>query len=229
MNKDQLQTGLDALTAAAEASNPAARNKALFEKANAGTITDEERDELLKSLGGGGSLAADVTAPLQTESMAKSVDVSPYIKEQHGAILAGFTTLCDRIEKSEGAEHQFRVALATSVVQLGQMVKSLSDQVEALAGQPAGPVRSQGVNAPTGAEPVEKSLAGQPAGSDKKLSKSQVLEIMQTISQENGGFSKGGENMSTAIAKYEIGTELSKGLAQEVLEMAKAQRSSQAA
>jgi len=224
MDQNQLQTGLDALTAAAEASNPAARSKLLFAKANEGTITGEERDELVKSLGGGGGLAADVTAPLQSDAMVKSIDVSPYIKEQHGAVVAGLATLANRIEKSEGSEHQFRVALATSVVQMGELVKSLSDQVAALSGQPAGPVRSAGVNAPA-ATPIEKSLAGQPAEGNK-LSKSQVMEIMQTISEDNSGFAKSGENMSTAIAKYEITNEISKGLAKEVLDVAKVQRAS---
>jgi hypothetical protein len=225
MDQTQLQTGLDALTAAAEASNPAARSKALFEKANAGTATPEEREELLKSLGGSGTLAAAATAPLQTEALVKSVDVSPYIKEQHAGVVDALTVLADRIEKGEGSEHQFRCALATSVVQMGEMVKSLSDQVAALSGQPAGPVLSKGLGP---AAPVERPIAGQPPAANK-LSKSEVLDVMQTISQENGGFSKGGENMSTAIAKYEIATELSKGLAQEVMAVAKAQRSPQAA
>ena len=217
MDENTLNQGLAALAAAAEAGNPVARQKVLFEKAQNGSITSEENDELVKSLGGGGALANDVIAPIQTDSIQKSLDVSEYLREHHMGLEKSLSVLCDRIEKSESMDQGFRVALAQTLTAQGELIKGLSDQVAVLSGQPAGPVKSRGVVGQSAASAtVEKSMGGNPASN--KLAKSQVLDIMEEISEGNGGFSKSGENMAVAIAKYEGGTEITKSLAQEVMD-----------
>ena len=226
MNKENLSKGLAALQHAAEAGNPAARRNALLEKAQAGGLTTYENDELIKSLGGASELADQARAPMQTEAIQKSLDVSDYIREHHEGLEKSLGVLCDRIEKSEAQDQGFRIALAQTLTGMGDMVKSLSDQVATLSGQPAGPVRSHGViGADEENATVEKSMGGQPPAG-RKLSKNQVLDVMETISEAHGGFSKGGENMSVAIAKYESGTELSKGLAEEIMTTFRASRQS---
>jgi hypothetical protein len=228
MNKENLEKGLAALQHAADAGNPVARRNALLEKAKAGELTADENDELVKSLGGGSELKDAATASLQTEGLQKSLDVSDYLREHHEGLQKSLGVLCDRLEKSEAQDQGFRIALAQTLTGMGDMVKGLADQVEVLSGRPAGPVKSQGVvGAPADGAAVEKSMAGQPSG--RRLTKSQVLDIMDVISEGGNGFPKGGENMATAIAKYESGTEISKALSEEVLAIAHAPASNQPA
>lgn len=217
MDRNQLDTGLAALQAAAENGNPAARQKILMEKANAGTISPQENDELIKSLGGAGSLTDAVTAPFENDTISKSLDVSDFLRENNDALTKSLVMLADQIEKGQGQDHTFRLAVAGTLVDVTNLVKSLSDRVDALMGTPARPVISKGTIAPS-ADPVEKSIAGQPAAGEQ-LSKSQVLDYMEAIAQNNDGVSKSGENMLTAITKYETTTALSPALATEVREL----------
>lgn len=230
MKKESLEKGLAALQHAAEAGNGAGRRAELLEKAQTGELTAEENEELIKSLGGGSEFTEAVTAPLQTDTIQKSLDVSDYLREHHEGLEKSLTVLAERIEKSEVQDQNFRIALAQTVTSLGDMVKSLHEQVQTLSGQPAGPVLSAGVTgAPAEDSTVQKSFAGQPPGGSKKLSKGQVLDLMEKIGEENNGLSKSGENMSVAIAKYEGGNEISKSLHDEVIARFREESSRQSA
>lgn len=224
MDKTQLEAGLAALTAAAEAGNGAVRQKELFAKAQAGTITTEENDELVKSLGGH-TLAKSVTAPFATNDViAKSIDVSDYLRETNNALQKSLEVLADHVQKSEANDQSFRVALATSLNELGKVVKSVQDDVARFMASPRGPVQSTGVNTAGATAPavVDKPIAGQSASG--KLSKSEALAIMQEISDRNGGKSSAGEDMSVAITNYEQFNQLTKSLADECLAIHKSRR-----
>ena len=210
MEKSALQKGLDALTAAAEAGNPAVRKNELMAKASAGTITSDENEELIKSLQGDSD---DVTAPFtENSSLQKSLDVSEYLRENNNALLKSLDAISSRVDSQEQRQRDFDLALAKSVVGLGDLVKSMADQIAEMSGQPASAPRSVGVRAD---DVVQKGFAGQ-APQGVQLSKSQVLDVMESISEANNGFSKSGESMATAIAKYEGGNEISPSLAAEI-------------
>lgn len=218
MNKSQLEKGLAALQAAAEAGNDQARQRELMAKAADGTITPEENEELIKSLGGGDKLADQVLEPLDSETIQKSIDVSDYLREQHEGLSKGLATLAEHIQKSEAADQRFRVALAQTVTELASMVQAQGEQINKALGLPAEPVKSRGVvGAPAHDVAMEKSTVGP----NDALTKSQVLDILEAMSRDESygtgeGLSKSGENLSVAIAKYEMETAISPTLAAEV-------------
>lgn len=195
---DDLEKGLKTLEeVAATPRNP--RTAELFAKAQGGTITSEERDELVKSLATG-NLSSKATEALEaSDTIKKSLDVSDFLKENHRGLVAGLTVLADTIEKSDANEHQFRVALAKSVIQIGeqvmeqgQLVKSL---VERLDKTPARPPKSV-----TPPQPLQKSFAGVTDGDT--LSKSQIVDAMSDMI-EKGNRMVAGEDMLHAATKYE--------------------------
>ena len=220
VTKDDLEKGLAALQAVASNGNPAARKRELFAKAQEGMISDEENDELIKSLRGG-SLAEEATAGLRTnDTIQKSFDVSSTLKEYVTATTEGMGALADRIEKSEADEHGFRMALAKSMLDLGSLMKSVIEQVEMISGQPARAPRAVGANA------IAKSFAGdvpeQTPGTGStpqsgRLNKAQVLDLLNEMSVEKSFVSASGENLTNAVAKYESTNQISKALADEVL------------
>lgn len=213
LNEGDLKKGVEALKAAANAGNPLARRGVLFQKAQDGSATPEEIDELRKSLGSS-SLADAATAPISgSDTIKKSIDVSDFLREATNGMTEGLRVLADHISKSQGDDHGFRIAAATTIagmhdaiVAQGEMIKSIAAQVGVAMNQPARGPRSQGVRA----EPMAKSFAGQPAPqgaqaatTGEDLSKGQILDVMDDMHLSKGIRQIGGEDMLKAISKYE--------------------------
>lgn len=229
MSQQQLEKALATLLGTVEADSPANQLDALMAKSKAGTATPEETDALIKALGGKSGLSAEVAQDLEpSDSMAKALNVTSYLADQHDGIVTAFATITDHLAKSDAADHQFKVAMAQSMVALSKSLSALGEQIDALGNAPASLQKS--MSGPAGqqpaapaAAPVERAVNGQPT-TGEKLSKAQVLEAMDTIARKNNNTSAAGESMSTAIAKYEMTGMLSKSLAAEVKQVAKEQR-----
>lgn len=195
-----LEKGLRALEAASTAG--AAGNQELLKKAADGSITEEEKDELIKSLSGD-SLADKATKGLTgNDTIRKSVDVSDYLREQHYGMVAGLEVLASHMEKSQAVDHEFRKALATTVVQVASLVKSQAEEIAELrksldtwGAQPARAPKSP--QTPT----LAKSFAG--GQSADSISKSQIEDAFSSM-LEKGMESIGGEELIKAATKYEV-------------------------
>ena len=218
LTEADLEKGLARLEAAAKAPS---RAQELFSKAQSGTATPEERDELLKSLGGGSPLAQETTDALRkSQALADGLEVSDFLNDLHKGLLAGLELLAGRMEKGESAGQDFRVALATTMLSTVDMVKSvredvkaLRDDIKALAGQPARAPKSQGVPA----QPLNKAFApqvAQPAAG--QLSKAEIEDTM-TAMLAKGMTLVGGEPLLVAATKYETTSSISPAVLAEVM------------
>src|SRR5688500_6272608 len=133
-----LEAGLTKLQKSATADNPVSRRNELLAKAQtAAGLTADENAELVKSLTSPEAFAQTVTAPLQSDDMVKSVDVSPYLREQHDAMVKSLGILAERLEKSETKDHEFKVALATTMHIQTELMKSYDARLGVIEGQPA--------------------------------------------------------------------------------------------
>jgi hypothetical protein len=207
LTKDDLEKGLKALEEAAQ-SPEKSRAAALFQKAMSGSAGPAELQELVKSISGG-SVTSAAVEPLKNSDLEKSLDVSPYLRENQKALVESMTVLAGALEKSEGSQTAFNRVLATAVVQLGDLVKSvdnkLTEQAELLKSvsaaasvTPAYPPKSQGP-AP---KALEKSFAGgAPEGEGPRLSKGQILSVMTDMVKSN--VPMGTEDVLKAVAQYE--------------------------
>lgn len=208
LTEADLVKGMEALTEAANKNNTATRSAELFQKAQSGEITDDERDELVKSLRGS-ALTEKVTQGLGTDTIQKSIDVSDFLRDATTGITEGLRTLTDHIQKSQTDDHGFRVALATTISAMtdvitnqGELLKSMATQ---LGVQAARPPKSQGVR---GAQPLAKSFAGTPAqanGAEQgaELSKSQILDGLDAMISKGLTSASNGEDLVKASTKYE--------------------------
>lgn len=215
LTETDLQKGVEALKVAANKGNVHARRAELFAKANAGTASDEEVEELRKSLSPE-SLAETTTAPMKSDTIRKSIDVSDFLREQTNGMVSGLEKLANHIQKSEATDHGFRVAVAQTLASMsdvvreqGEMLKSIATSVGVAMNNPArGPkARVQGV------QPIAKSFAGTggaggqaPApGTDdgEELSKAEILKTLDDMHLNKGMTNAGGEDLLKAIAKYE--------------------------
>lgn len=214
LSKAALEKGLKQLEDAARA--PTQRAEELFGKSKEGTITPEERDELVKSLTTG--LGARATEGLRngSEEMNKSINVSGYLKEQHEGLIHALDTLGSHIQKSEAQDLEYRVALANTLLGSAALLKSQDARLDAqeallksitekmgiIAAQPArGPKSAAGATAAAaGTEPLNKSFAGQPGGSE--MSKSDILNSMSDMIHK-GMEQVAGENLMLSATKFE--------------------------
>lgn len=226
LTEADLQKGLDALKTAASANNPTARRAELFQKAQSGEISDDERDELVKSLNGS-ALADKATAGLRDNgTIQKSIDVSDFLKESTEGTVEGLRVLAEHIQKSQGDDHAFRVALATTITDLvgtvqaqGQLIKSMGEKMGIALAQPARGPKSQGV---ARAQPMQKSFAGQGAAQGSavqndgtELTKSQTLDVLEEMNKSQA-LAPCGENLTHAITKYESTNQISPALLKDV-------------
>lgn len=225
LTEADLQKGLDALKNAAASNNPHARRAELFQKAQSGAITPEENDELIKSLNGN-ALTEQVTRGLKTDTIQKSIDVSDFLRESNDGLITGLATLSEHIQKSQSDDHGFRIALATTltglvdtVVQQGALIKSMSEKLGVVVQQPARGPKAQGVR---GAQPMQKSFAGNPAPSGAgvqpdgiELTKSQTLDVLEEMNKSMS-LAPCGENLTHAVAKYESTNQISPALLKDV-------------
>lgn len=203
LTQADLEKGLQALESAV-ASPSAARNAELFAKAQDGSITPEERDELTKAISANITLTAEATAPFTSnDTLRKSMDVSDFLREFSKGVVDSLTTLSANIEKSQSSDHKFRKALATTLVQFGEVTKSMADKIEVL--EKSLNVRtSQPARAPKAFTPpqaIEKGFSGT-APQGAQLTKSQIEDAMSDMLQK-GVDEVGGEPLLQASSKYE--------------------------
>lgn len=228
LTPDELRKSLSRLEELASAQTPASRKEALLAKALNSDLETEEREELLSLMGGRpnpNSLPAQVAKamdPTENDTLQKSIDVSDFLSEMHGATARALDTLAEAIEKSSNGQHEFNVVLAKSVLDMSrvlaqqtEMTKAMSSRLGVIESQPARAPKSKGL-----AAPIEKSFAGEPAGG--QLSKRQVLDTLEHMlikSDANGygGNAVCGENLLNAIAKYEATDQISKSLYAEMV------------
>jgi len=222
-----LEKGLRELEAASRTPSQT-RSAELFQKAQDGTITADERDELVKSVSRG--LGAEATSGLtENETLTKSLDVSDFLKEQHTGLVTGLETLADHIEKSETRDQEFRVALATTLHHMGELVKAqdsriaaqesllkgIADRLGVIAAQPArGPKSVEAARAAAGGG-MQKSFAGAVGGAS--LSKGQILETMHTMLTKGMEMVEG-EDIVKAAIKYESLKEITPTMLKSVQE-----------
>jgi hypothetical protein len=229
INQTELEKGLRRLEASAKA--PQARAADLFNKAQDGSITPEEREELIKSVSTDlGQRATNALA--ESDTIKKSLDVSDYLREQHLGVVTGLETLAGHIEKSEARDQEFRIALASTLFQMGELVKSqvaradtaeamlksVTERLGIIAAQPArGPKSVAGAqHAAANSQGMNKSFAGQPAEGDR-LSKGQINEALTEMLMK-GTDTVGGESLVLAAAKYESLNEISPDLFKAVVD-----------
>jgi len=220
MNKETLEKGLQALQEAAEEGNPSARRGELFQKAQDGEITAEEHEELLKSLGGAGSIFADVDDNFSgNDPLQKSIDASDYLRESTDALVKSLHTICDRIEKSESKDQNFRIALAQTLTAQGDIIKSLCDAVDDMRGQTSRGPKSVGVNAVAKAAPLQKSFAGE-APTPYGMGREDILDAFEKAIHSNEQMFAG-EDLVKAATKYESSNNISEGMLKALVDFTK--------
>ena len=203
----------------------------LLKKAVSGDLTAEENARLISLMQGKGSeqadtLAKSATAQLQPASnpaIGQAVEVSDYLNAFHSSNLKALEVIADAIEKSDAREHDFQVVLAKAVVQIGNLVKSLSDKLDSWSEQEAAPpqgARSAAQATQTKPQPIQKSMAGGAPEGDR-LSKAQILDTLEamhvdSLQKGRGGQAICGEDLNKSIAKYEQTGKMTRSLVDEM-------------
>jgi hypothetical protein len=158
------------------------------------------------------------------ETIQKALDVSEYLDEQHSELCKALTEVADRIEKSDQRQHEFNLVQARAIVQMGSLVKAMSERLGVIESQPARQPKSRGVRA----APLQKGFGGEPPPGEQ-LSKSEVLDTLEVMMRESvdkggSGASAGGEDLLKAISKYEQFNAISRPLLKEVQAYRRQQR-----
>jgi hypothetical protein len=242
LSEYDLIKGIQALKDAAEKSGSSRKNE-LLAKAQRNSLTDEERQELIKSIDGS-SLSRDVMEGLESDSINKSIDVSEFLRDTTDGVRSGMQKLADSIEKSANDAHTYRVHLAHTLLSLGDIIKSqresLDEQNELIKSQneylesltsrlgqvPARAPKSAGIPS---AQPMHKSFAGSPAPAREAatldgdvLSKSQILDVMEEMNKSSiSGYSPSGVPIMAAVADYELSNALDPRMLRDIAEFRK--------
>lgn len=218
----ELTKALDQLTNLVKGNDPASRKEELLQKSlQGGELEAEERAELMNLIGGGEedgggeSLSKSATAsldPEDDETIAKSIEVSEYLRVHHKGTVDGLSVLADTLEKAQAQTNEFNLTLAKAIVQVGRGLEEFQKSVESWSSQPLSSGRAARNPKQAKAQAIQKSFAGTaPEGS--KLSKSQVMDLMESMNRRSeSGLSPSGEDMTQAIAKYESSGRMSKSL-----------------
>lgn len=251
VDADALMKSMDALEAAADGlEEPEVDRRAELAKAlEDGTLSDDERTELLELLGAQEPTSADTVVkseedvdaePLEkgfdevfSSEFSEDYDVSPFLEKFGHTVGASLDILREDMSKSAADQGRFNRALAKSfrgiaqVIQSQQdMIKSLGEQNTALAGRlgivEQRPVGRKSISSAGQAKPLAKSFAGQEP-SELGLSKSDIykgLHILMAKYKDNGGRARNGEPIDRAVASLEAGAQsISKSLLSEVKEV----------
>jgi hypothetical protein len=228
ITSDDLQKSLDKLEEYATSDDPVARKDALLAKAGEGDLEKAERDELFDLLGG--TPATEPETPTVGEDLVKSMtdvegpgtqealDVSPYLREQHEAMVKSLQSVGDYIEKSDKRQHEHSLMQSKALVEMGHLVKGMSERLETIESQPVRGPKSRGVTAD---QTLTKSFVGDESGGEQQLSKSEISDALDGImaeSMENGrnGLTKSGEDILLEISKFEQSSKISPSMHGEV-------------
>lgn len=236
LTADDLDKSLDRLSAFAEENNPTARKEILLAKAAEGSLEKSERDELFTFLGGSDVVDDGETATTIGDDLVKSMtdesntdlqealDVSPYLREQHDAMVKSLQSVGDFIEQSDKRQHEHSLMQSQALVEMGTLIKGMSVRLGIMEKQPARGPKSAGVG--TG-ETLAKSFAGDGSGSDGsgggdgQLSKGEIMTALNGLmadSMDGGrnGMTKGGQDILLSISGFEQSSKLSPAMFGEV-------------
>lgn len=229
LTTDDLQKSLDKLEQVAATDDPPSRREALLASASDRELSKSEREELFELLGGESTTTAtdddvgdEIVKSMQgNEELAKALDVSDYLQEQHTELVKSLHVVGEKIRESDNRHHEFGLVMARAVHDIGTMVKSLAEQIETLGAAPARAPKSMGVRAQP-QQVMQKSFAGGPSG-EEQLAKSEVLEALDGLMQESmskgqGGAAPFGEDITLACAKYEQTHQISRPMLNAVQE-----------
>lgn len=211
---DDLQKSLDKLEELSKSEDGPSRKEELLAKAGEEELTKSENEELYNLLGGGevnaDSAADDIAKSLtDNEPLQKSLDVSSYLQENHDALVKSLSAVGESIEKSDHRRHEFQLTQARAVLDIGRLVKSMSETLSAMVQQPVAGPKSAGV----GAQALSKSFGGEPPA-EERLSKSDVLNALdglmeESLTKSDVGRLANGEDISVATAKFESSQQIS--------------------
>lgn len=205
-----LQKSLDKLAAFAESGDAPSRKDRLLSKAANETLSKSEQEELFELLGGVSAVAdepgeAIVKSMGENDNLQKALDVSEYLQEQHTEMVKSLRSVGEEIQKSDNRRHEFNLVMAKAIRDIGLMVKSMSEQMTIVGGQPSRAPKSLGLG---GRSPqvLQKSFAGSESG--ESMNKSQVLDGLDGLMAESmekglGGTTDTGEDIALATSKYE--------------------------
>lgn len=193
------------------------RKTELLQKAQSG-LEPAEATELYELLGGqsageSDSLAKSVTEGIGTGTNSEAAfDVAPFLQEHNEALTKSLGTLADAIEGQGQRDHEFNMLMARAVADMGNMVKSMSESQTsdfAAIRERLGIIEAQPIRAPKsvglqGAQPMNKSFAGQEegAGPFDGLNKAQVFGVLDEM-LKSGVSSVGGTDISLLNARIE--------------------------
>ncbi len=213
LSGDDLQKSLNALEDMVNEGDSVSRKDQLLAMAHAGELEKSERDELFDILGGG---AGDTTGAGDVgETLAKSLsenptidqalDVSDYLREQHGELVKSLYAVGEEIQKSESREHERFLVTAKAISDIGHLVKGMSERLGVIETQPAHAPKSLGIRQDR--DVLNKGFGGTPPA-EEQLTKSSVLNALDAMNEES--FEKGmegriatGEDITLAVAHFE--------------------------
>jgi len=221
---DDLQKSLDKLEEFAKAGDTISRKDELLSRASTGDLTKSENEELFQLLGGGEVQPVKedngITKSLtDNEPLRKSMDVSSYLQENHDAMVKSLDTVGEAIQKSDSRRHEFALIQAKAILDIGNLVKSMSETLDAVVNQPVSGPKSAGVR--PGTKPLQKSFAGTSPAGEEALSKSMILDSLdglmnKSMSEGQGGRTMAGEDINLAIAKFETTSQISPSMMESV-------------
>lgn len=210
LTEDDLEKSLSRLQRLVDADDPVSRKQFLLEKAQQETLEKSEQTELFELLGNasadGDYFESEVVKGLEeNDTLQKALDVSDFLQEQHAELVKSLGTLAGYLEKSDSRQHEFNLILAKAVADEGRLIKGIAERLSVIEDQPARGPKSRGVTA----SPLEKSFAGVSAPGMDQLGKSEALDGLVGLLEENmakggGGFTEDGVNIAEAVTKCEM-------------------------
>jgi len=224
LTADDLQKSLDKLEEFAKMGDTRSRKDELLARAAAGNLAKSENEELFQLLGGGEAQPVKkddgITKSLtDNEPLQKSMDVSSYLQENHEAMVKSLDAVGDAIQKSDARRHEFALIQAKAILDIGNLVKSMSETLDAVVEQPVSGPKSAGVR--PGTKPLQKSFAGTAPGGEEVLTKSMILDsldglMVKSMTEGQGGRTMAGEDINLAIAKFETTSQISPSMMEQV-------------
>jgi hypothetical protein len=202
-----------------ESNDTQTRKERLFAKSRDGNLSKSEKQELLRLIDGsdaqpeeslGKSAAAEVTA---SEDVARTIEVSDYLRAQADGLCKGMQTLGDAIEGHKSAQHEHNLLMAQVLCDIGHVVKSLSETHEQKMEQPVRAPKARGV-----VQPMQKSFGeGERPTVDHNIVRSALLEMTEkSFAKGLGGRSDSGNDLSKAVTMFESSRELPAPIVEEV-------------
>jgi len=211
LTENDLEKSLNRLTEYASEGDTVSRKEELLSKAGKEDLEKSEREELFEILGGETPSVDEEDDSLtksfkENDTLQKALDVSDFLREQNSELCKSLDMLSDRQNEGDKRQHEFNLMLSKAIVDVGNLVKSMSDSMEDSLSQPARAPKSKGLQ---GNQVMQKSFAGEQETAKDQLSKAQVIKQLEDIMHETMEKSQGesklenGVDMLVEISKFE--------------------------